>query len=114
MTMAWTLLIVAGANSCIGNLLLKKSRLMATDGGMVELLFSPWFIGGCAFYGINVILFAKAMDRLPVNIAYPVLAGVNFGLLAISSAYIFGERLGWMQGMGVVLIGVGILLAASQ
>lgn len=113
-TVAWALLIVAGANSCIGNLLLKKSRLVAVDGGLVEMMFSPWFIGGCAFYGVNVILFAKAMDRLPVNIAYPVLAGVNFGLLAVSSAIIFGERLGWLQGLGIGLIGAGIFLAASQ
>lgn len=111
---AWMLLILAGVISCVGNLLLKQSRLAAVEGGLKELLLSPWFIGGCAFYGVNVILFAKAMDRLPVNIAYPVLAGVNFALLAVSSALIFGERLGWMQGLGVAMIAAGILLAAAQ
>ena len=112
--LSWTLLIVAGANSCIGNLLLKQSRRVAVDGGLWEMLFSPWFIGGCVFYGVNVILFAKAMDHLPVNIAYPVLAGANFALLAVSSAIIFGERLGWLQGLGVGMILAGIFLAASQ
>jgi multidrug transporter EmrE-like cation transporter len=114
LTLAWTLLIVAGANSCIGNLLLKQSRLVAVDGGLVEMMFSPWFIGGCAFYGVNVILFAKAMDHLPVNVAYPVLAGANFAFLAVGSAIVFGERLGWMQGLGVAVIGLGIVLVASQ
>jgi multidrug transporter EmrE-like cation transporter len=108
------LLILAGINSCIGNLLLKQSRRAAVDGGLGEMLLSPWFIGGCAFYGINVVLFAKAMDRLPVNIAYPVLAGVNFALLVLASAWFLGERLGWMQGLGVAMIAAGIFLAASQ
>jgi len=62
---AWLLVLTAGINSCIGNLLLKKSRLVARgDEGLFDLLLSPWFIGGLLFYGINVILFAKALEKL--------------------------------------------------
>ena len=111
---SWLLVLSAGVNSCIGNVLLKQSRLVAKDGGLVELMFSPWFLGGLAFYGINVILFAKALDHLPVSAAYPVLAGAGFALLGLASFWLFRERLGAVQVAGMVLIVVGIFLLASR
>jgi multidrug transporter EmrE-like cation transporter len=111
---SWLMVLAAGVNSCIGNLLLKQSRLVAPDGGLVALLFSPWFIGGLAFYGISVILFAKALDNLPVSAGYPVLAAVGFVLLGLSSYWIFHERLGAMQIAGMALIVVGIFLVATR
>lgn len=111
---SWLLVLAAGVNSCIGNLLLKQSRVAATDGGLAALLFSPWFIGGLAFYGINVILFAKALDNLPVSAAYPVLAAVGFALLGLASYWVFRERLGAMQVAGMALIVAGIFLVAAR
>ncbi len=109
---AWGLVLLAGVNSCIGNLLLKQSRLTAPDAGMVTLLTSPWFIGGLVFYGINVVLFAKALDRLPVSAAYPILSVVGFALLTVSAAWIFSERLHPIQWGGLACILVGIFLVA--
>lgn len=108
---AWSLVLAAGVNSCIGNLLLKRSRLEAPDPSLFSLLFSPWFIAGLVFYGINVILFAKALDKLPVSAAYPVLAGMGFGLITIAGSYFFGERLGLNQyiGLGIILTGIIIM-----
>lgn len=107
---AWLMVLAAGVNSCIGNLLLKKSRLVATDAGLGAMLLSPWFIGGLFFYGVNVILFAKALERLPVSQAYPVLAGAGFALLVFSASWIFGERLGVSQWAGLFAIMLGIYL----
>ncbi|MEM1170760.1 MAG: SMR family transporter [Cyanobacteria bacterium P01_H01_bin.35] len=108
---AWVLVLAAGINSCIGNLLLKRSRLGITDTNLVNLLFSPWFIGGLIFYGINVVLFAKALEKLPVSVAYPTLAGFGFALLVISAGWFFGERLGLNQyiGLGMILAGIIIM-----
>jgi multidrug transporter EmrE-like cation transporter len=105
------LLLLAGLSSAAGNLMLKQSRLGAGGEGFVASLVSPWFIAGLACYAVNVVLFAKALDRLPVAIAYPVLAGVGFALLAIGSATIFGERLSPVQlgGSGAVLFGILLL-----
>lgn len=110
---AWLLVLAAGVNSCIGNLMLKKSRLAAEEQGFWELLVSPWFLGGLAFYGVNVILFAKALERLPVSIAYPVLAGAGFALLTLAAGVLFTERLTLYQYAGVGLILVGIILLAG-
>ena len=108
---AWSLVFAAAINTCIGNLLLKRSRLEATDSGLVSLLFSPWFLGGLVFYGINVILFAKALDKLPVSTAYPVFAGIGFGLIAIAGSWLFKEHLSlnhWI-GLGFILAGMIIM-----
>ncbi|MDZ8077969.1 MAG: SMR family transporter [Nostoc sp. DcaGUA01] len=107
----WSFVVAASINTCIGNLLLKRSRLEAPDPGLVSLLLSPWFISGLVFYSINVVLFGKALDKLPVSTAYPVFAGLGFGLIAITGSWFFGERLGLNQylGLGIILIGIIVM-----
>jgi multidrug transporter EmrE-like cation transporter len=108
---AWILILLAAVNSTLGNLLLKKS---STPGGdLFDMLFNPYFIAGLAFYGVNVLLFAKALEVLPVSMAYPVLAGVGFLLLVFASSILLGEMVGLYQGLGVILILAGVILLAK-
>lgn len=110
---AWVLVLIAAVNNAIGSLLLKKSRLVASEPGIMGLLFSPWFWGGLLFYGTNVIIFAKALERLPVSVAYPVLAGVGFALIAIAGGVFFRESLTIGQWAGIGIILTGIILVAG-
>jgi multidrug transporter EmrE-like cation transporter len=111
---AWGLVGLAAVNNAIGSLLLKKSRLVATDPGLLSLLFSPWFLAGLLFYATNVVIFAKALDKLPVSIAYPVLAGTGFGLIAIAGSFFFAERLGLNQWLGMGLILAGVIIVSAK
>jgi multidrug transporter EmrE-like cation transporter len=105
------LVILAGLNSCLGNLALKYSRMVAVPhADFFSKLLNGYFVLGLAFYGINVVLFAKALDSAAVSIAYPVLAGSGFAMLAIASAIVFGERLCAQQIAGLVIVVVGIAL----
>jgi multidrug transporter EmrE-like cation transporter len=108
----WLLVVTAGFNTCAGNLLLKYSRQVAPDPGLVSLLFSPYFIGGLFFYGLNVILFAKALDVLPVSSAYPVLAGLGFLLISCTAFLFFGEAITLPKVFGMLLIMAGVVLLA--
>ena len=110
----WTLVLLAGTLNCAGNLLLKQSRLQAGGSSLSELLLSPWFLGGLGCYGINVIVFAMALDRLPISVAYPVLAGLGFLLIAILAKWLFGETVAPIQWLGVGLILIGIILATRS
>jgi multidrug transporter EmrE-like cation transporter len=110
----WALIFAAGLNSCIGNLLLKQSRLVTTDTHGLGQLLSPWFLGGLAFYGINVVLFARALDKLPVSTAYPVLAGSSFALLILASRYFFDEHLNLSQFIGLSTVLLGIVLLSRS
>lgn len=111
---AWILVFAAGINTCIGNLLLKQSRRVPTDQGLLSLFLSPWFLGGLVFFGVNVILFTKALEKLPVSAAYPVLAGLGFSLIVVFSGFLFDERLAWSQWMGVGMILGGIIIVSRS
>lgn len=106
---SWGLVLAAGLNSCIGNLLLKRSRLEPQDGLILQLI-SPWFVGGLFFYGINVVLFAKSLDHLPVSRAYPVLAGFGFMLVACAGHLWFDEKFAASHWVGLITILAGIFL----
>ncbi|MGL5082365.1 MAG: DMT family transporter [Microcoleaceae cyanobacterium] len=108
---AWSLIVIAAINNCIGNLFLKQSRLAAPDSSLFNLLFSPWFIAGLCVYGINVVLFAKALEKLPVSTAYPIFASIGFGLISLAGSWLFGERFGLNQwvGLGVIVSGIIIM-----
>lgn len=106
----WAFIFIAAINNSMGSLLLKKSRIVATDSSLLGLLFSPWFIAGLAVYGINVILFAKALEKLPVSIAYPVFAGIGFSLIALGGGWFFGERFDLNQWIGLGMILAGIII----
>jgi len=109
----WALVFAAALLNGGGSLLLKQSRLKAAeiaDHSIGGLLFSPWFIGGLACYGINVILFAKALEKLPVSIAYPVLAGASLALISFVAAMLFHEKLATIHWFGAALIVAGIIL----
>jgi multidrug transporter EmrE-like cation transporter len=107
------LILLAGVNSCIGNVLLKMSRVRLPEGaGVLDQFLSPYFVAGMFFYGVNVALFAKALDRIPVAIGYPVLATSGFALLAIVSYFVFGERMSMLQILGLFLAIFSIVLLA--
>ncbi len=108
---AWGFLLIAALNNSIGSLLLKKSRLVASDPSLLSLLFSPWFIAGLCVYGVNVVLFTKALEKLPVSQAYPVFSGLGFALIALAGNYFFGERFAFQQwvGLGFILCGIIII-----
>ena len=109
------LILLAGVNSCIGNLLLKWSRTSAAaEASPIEKLFSAAFLGGMFFYAVNVVLFAKALDSMEVSVAYPILAGAGFAFLIIASSFFFGETLTFARASGMVFILMGITLLARD
>jgi multidrug transporter EmrE-like cation transporter len=105
----WVLVLVAAVLNGCGSLLLKQSAKAAGES-LGSQLFTPWFIGGLACYGINVILFGKALKALPVAIAYPVLAGTSLALISLAASILFRERLAAVHWTGAVLVFFGIVL----
>ena len=108
-TIAWALVFLAAINSTIGNLMLKKAS-GNDDAGLLALMFNYWFIGGVAFYAINVLLFVKALSKLSVSIAYPVLACSGFLLLTLMAGFFFHEKFSVIQWIAMTLILAGLFL----
>ncbi len=106
----WLLILIAAVNSTIGNICLKKSQLGVPSANFISTLFTTNFIFGLFFYGINVLLFAKALGKLPVSIAYPALSVLSFCFLFIGSSFFLGEKLTGAQMTGLLLVILGILM----
>lgn len=109
---AWSLVLIAAINSTLGNLMLKKSNA-GESANLLELILNPWFFGGLIFYGLNLLLFTKALVKLPVSVAYPILAGVGFILLTLLSSIFFDEKFSLLQWVGLFFIIFGITLMAN-
>ena len=107
---SWVLLFFAAINSAIGNILIKKSRSDVSQLAIIDNFFNPWFLAGIIFYIINLILFAKALDNLPVSLAYPVLASLGFIFLSFAANYFLKEQFSLMQYFGMTFIICGIFM----
>lgn len=109
---AWLFVVVAGCLSTAGNLCLKKASVASVGASFIEMVFQPYFVGGMFFYGLNVILFASALQQLEVSKAYPVLAAIGFSTLSIFAALVFRESLSLTNYVGLFVILVGISLVS--
>lgn len=109
---AWLFVVAAGLLSTVGNLCLKKASVVSSGMNFIGLIFQPYFIGGMFFYGVNVILFATALQYLAVSKAYPVLAAIGFSTLSILAAVVFREVLSLTNYVGLLVIVVGIFMVS--
>lgn len=106
----WLLMAVSACCNSAGSILLKRSRLVAVNSNFLETLRSPWFLAALVIYGTGLLLFARALDHLPVSIAVPFSTGVGFVLTTVLSHYLFGERLMINQLVALSLIFAGVIV----
>lgn len=111
MVSSWILLIFAATLNAIANLLIKRSTMQGLQG--VEQLLSPFFIFGVLLFAANIIFYAKALQGLSVNIAYPALVGVGALFVLIGSYVWLKETINLVQIIGFVLIIVGVILISK-
>ncbi|WP_019506395.1 multidrug efflux SMR transporter [Pleurocapsa sp. PCC 7319] len=104
----WTLLGLSTMGTCGGNLLLKQANIALINYGST-IVISPWFVGAIACYILDLILFSKALQYLPVSNAVPVASGIRIAVTAILACIFFGEHLSVNQFLASGLIIVGIL-----
>jgi small multidrug resistance pump len=72
-------------------------------------------VGLCCF-AVNVLFYAYAIRAsfLPVSMAYPIMVGGGFAIIASVAWWFLGERMSVMQWVGVVMILVGVVLVARE
>ena len=107
---AWTLLGLSAFGTCTGNLLLKQANLAVPDSGMVAIATSPWFIGAMVCYVFDLVLFAQALQNLPVSSAIPVVSGIRIVATTVLANVFFGETLTSIQIIASGVITVGIIV----
>lgn len=106
--MSWLLLIIAAFANAGANLLLQKS---ATLGVGIGQYFSYYFLIGLSLFGLNILLYAKALEGVHVSLGYPVLVGIGVAVITLFSLLVEGKQFNISQvvGMLLVLAGIGLL-----
>jgi drug/metabolite transporter (DMT)-like permease len=75
----------------------------------VQAAALPWIAASAALEIVYFALLTTAYGRSDVSLVYPVARG-SAPVLVLAGAAITGAAVGWLQALGVVLVGGGILL----
>ena len=108
MTVAWIWLALTIVSSSVGNVLMKYASQGAGSGLSVYFSF-PFLFGGFLFGG-GLLCYMKALESLPLAVAYPTVVGSSLVFISTCSIVFFDERLSTGHIIGVLLIFAGLLL----
>lgn len=63
---------------------------------------------GC--FAINFGLYALALSRINLNVAYPIMVGLGYTIIILTSWFFLKETITLIQMIGILFILVGLLL----
>lgn len=78
---------------------------------IIDLVFSPFIMGGLVLYGLTTILWLFILSRVQISIAYPM-QSVAYLISVFGAYFIFGESLTWMKVLGCLVILVGVAMVS--
>ncbi|GAC1347697.1 MAG: hypothetical protein NVSMB18_33520 [Acetobacteraceae bacterium] len=81
-------------------------------GYLMAMYTDPGVLSGLACALGASVLWALAIERTPLTIAYPFMA-VSFALVPLASVLLFREGLSGSQVLGILLIIAGVGLSAA-
>lgn len=84
-----------------------STSMLKLSMGFTKLVPSVVFVVGMssAFYSLS-----KALNVIPLSIAYAIWSGIGTALTAVIGVYIWKEELSTMAVVGIGLIVVGVIL----
>jgi multidrug transporter EmrE-like cation transporter len=110
---AWVMLTLSILCNVAGNLLVKQFSATSEIRGLWDYVALPFVLGVAAF-GIGVIFYGRALQDIPIVLAYPIQVGACILVIALFAVAVFGERLGASDIVGIALIATGIALLSRM
>jgi small multidrug resistance pump len=113
--MPYILLIASGLMSAVASVMLRIAGQLPPDSITTALASQPVLLraGAVAAYGLGFILYALALRRIELSVAYPLMVGV-----AILAIFLYGlaggDAVTMRSVVGAILIFSGILLLYSR
>lgn len=119
-------LLTALILNAVANVLIKVGSSKAEQaggllaGGVVgafkTVLTSPALLVGLTCFGLNAAFYMYALQSktLKISLAYPIMVGGGYAIIATIGYLLLNERLNAVQGIGVAMILVGVIIVASQ
>jgi multidrug transporter EmrE-like cation transporter len=113
-TARWALFTTYVVTSVTGLAILKNFLPRLTFpirlGTAPPLRIGLWIASGSALYVMSFALWLVILRNTPLAIAYPAAVGATLCGTTAVAACILGESIGVVQGTGIALIVVGIVL----
>ncbi|MCP4251355.1 MAG: hypothetical protein GY778_30330 [bacterium] len=83
-------------------------------GAVRAVLGSPILVIGLACFALNAAcyMFALQSPTLKISLAYPVMVGGGYAIIAIVAYFVLGERMNSAQWLGVALVLAGVVVIA--
>ena len=119
-------LLIALVLNAAANLMIKAgmTRIEASGGlfengfvaGATSVLMSPVLLVGLTCFGLNAAfyMFALQSKSLTISLAYPLMVGGGYAIIATVGYFWLGDHLNTVQKIGVALILGGVILVATQ
>lgn len=112
-------LIIALLFNAFANIMMKMANTTCTvnqDAGFFEKLsgfYLSWpFLSGLFAFGLNLLFYSQALNKMPLSVAYPIMTGSGFTIIGLAGYYLFSEKLTPVQIVGIFMIFLGIILIA--
>jgi multidrug transporter EmrE-like cation transporter len=112
-------LIIALVFNAFANIMMKMANTMnmlpenAEFWEKVTGLYFSWpFLTGLVAFGLNLLFYTQALNKMALSVAYPIMTGAGFTLIGIAGYYLFSEKLTTVQILGILCVFIGIILIA--
>jgi small multidrug resistance pump len=116
--MKWAILILGILSNASASVLIKLAMVPPRK---FPSLADPWsalsnwpFWLGLGLYGAAFLLYAASLQRLPLNVAHPVLTAGAVATVAICSVVVFRETFHWTTVAGIFLVIAGVALITAR
>ncbi|MFC4811023.1 hypothetical protein [Paenibacillus sp. GCM10023250] len=104
--LANTLMLVAGQFLWKYGLM-QREKAFESLRSILELLFSPYILGGLFVYGCATVLWLFIVSKVDLGLAYPI-QSLAYILSIVGAYYLFGESLSGLKIAGCLLILAGV------
>ena len=111
--MKWLILILGILSNASASVLIKVA--MSAKAAPIQfskplsIISNIPLISGIGLYGIAFVLYALALNYLPLHVAHPTLTSGSIALVAMASVLFFGENLSITNITGIFLIVLGVI-----
>jgi len=119
--MSWIFLVAAGILTSLSHVALKYGLTQVNTlvpAGYPVFQKLPYLAGnmflwlGLIGLGISLLLWLAGLSQVRLNIAYPVLVGLEYSLVMVFSWLILGELLPPFKLAGIACVLIGIIIIA--
>ena len=116
--MKWLILVLGITSNASASVLVKMAimpprKFPSFSDPMAALTNWPFWLGLALYFGA-FLLYAAALERLPLNVAHPILTSGAVATVALFSALIFRETFHWTTIVGILLVITGVMLITAR